>query len=495
MKLDLERTGRTADETDLGMPAPAVPEARGLPLGGRCARIALALLAALVGVAVYAPGVAGDRPLLVRTAWTGLLDRQRKRLDRIHPYDLRGNTPGVEAQVRRTLETLRTLTASSPDEGPGFADLLGEWDALSRPPFDRERQIAFLAGVSEAVKACRPARLTWFPALAERSGFERMLFALFPVGLAGLLWWLLGARRRWLIPGGILTASLTLAITWLAFGSRPGPLAAVDFKKEIPNIRAEDPQALVILPPIPYHPDRPDGRARLEPPLSRTDPDARHWLGTDDLGRDVASLLVWGTRTSLLVGLMSAALLLTIGIALGAAAGYLRGPVDLLISRLIEVVQAFPALILILMAVAFLESGVWVVILVIGCTRWTTAARLVRGEFLRLREAEFVAAARGLGLPATRVVVRHVLPNALGPVLVHGVFAVAAAILVESGLAFLGLGDRNLISWGQVIDRGRDFVSAWWITVFPGACLFLTILALRALGEGIRFASAPRTGP
>jgi len=328
------------------------------------------------------------------------------------------------------------------------------------------------------------------PALADLNWVETFLMALIlvaPFTCVGR-WFRgggLGIRRTDLV-GVALAGALTALPSFL------NPVEVLDFKADRGTLLEADPDGILVFPPIPFRPDQADSDARLLPPLRCAATGERHWLGTDDLGRDILSLLIWGTRTSLMVGLASVALLMAIGTGVGALAGYFRGAVDGVISRVIEVFQAFPSLILILAAVAFLESSLLVIILVIGLTRWTTAARLMRGEVLRVSRLEFVAAARTLGLSTPRILLRHILPNAVGPVLVHAVFAVAAAVLLESSLAFLGLGDPGQVSWGQVIDRGRSFIEAWWITVFPGGILFTTLLALRMVGEGIRSSAGPR---
>ncbi len=219
----------------------------------------------------------------------------------------------------------------------------------------------------------------------------------------------------------------------------------------------------------------------------------RHALGTDSLGRDLVARMIWGARVSLSVGLVSTLFLLLIGTVLGALAGYYGGWVDIVISRVIEVVQCFPVFFLILIVVALTEqSGVLPIMVIIGLFRWPGVARLVRGEFIRLRGQDFVLASRGLGVPDSRTIFRHVLPNAMGPVLVAATFAVAAGILTESALSFLGFGVQAPIpSWGSLIQESRS-AEHWWIQVFPGLLIFLTVVLYNLLGEGVRDALDPR---
>lgn len=223
----------------------------------------------------------------------------------------------------------------------------------------------------------------------------------------------------------------------------------------------------------------------------------RHPLGTDALGRDLLVRLMWGGRTSLSVGLCAALLLSAIGLVVGSVAGYSGGRIDLLASRAIEIVLCVPAFFLILSVTAFTDPKVvppiFAIVIVIACVGWTGVARLVRAEFLRLRELEFVLAARAMGYSPARIVMRHMLPNALGPVLVAAAFAVASSTLYESTLSFLGLGvSQPIPSWGALINDSLS-VDQWWIQVFPGLCLFATVLSYNLLGEGIREALDPRS--
>jgi len=218
----------------------------------------------------------------------------------------------------------------------------------------------------------------------------------------------------------------------------------------------------------------------------------RHPLGTDSLGRDMLARMVWGGRVSLSVGLVSTAFLVLIGIVIGALAGYFGGWTDLLLSRMIEIFQCFPVFFLILIVVAFLGPSITNIMVVLGVTRWTGVARLVRGEFLRLREQDFVVAAEALGARQRRTIFRHILPNAMGPVLVTATFSVATGILTESALSFLGFGVQLPIpSWGSLLIESRS-PEHWWIQIFPGLMIFVTVVLYNLLGEGVRDALDPR---
>jgi len=223
---------------------------------------------------------------------------------------------------------------------------------------------------------------------------------------------------------------------------------------------------------------------------------SRHWMGTDSSGRDFLTRMLWGGRISLSVGLVSAFLLVIIGTIIGAVAGYFGGWIDLLISRFIEVVLCLPALLLIMMAAAFVDPNlippIFSIVILIALIRWTGVARLVRGEFLRLREAEFTLASQALGFSSARTIFLHILPNAMAPVLVAGAFAVAAGILTESTLSFLGLGIQEpMPSWGSLINDSKSS-EHWWIQVFPGFLIFVTITCYNQVGDALRDALDPK---
>ena len=268
-----------------------------------------------------------------------------------------------------------------------------------------------------------------------------------------------------------------------------------------PALRTHDNQSLAramdtaqgdwaLTPLCEYGPEQ-QPRILSTPPAA---PDVMHWLGTDDRGRDVFARLVHGTRVSLLVGLLSVLLHVGIGVLVGTLAGYFRGRVDLVLSRLIELGLTFPAFFLLLAVMALMErTSLTAIVLVLGLTRWTGVARLVRAEALRLRELDFVTAARVCGASPARIIWRHILPHAMGPVVVNATFGVATAIVAEAALTFLGFGTPPpMASWGEVLAQGYEFQSKWWLVLCPGLLLFATVTSLNLLGEGLRDALDPR---
>jgi peptide/nickel transport system permease protein len=217
-------------------------------------------------------------------------------------------------------------------------------------------------------------------------------------------------------------------------------------------------------------------------------------LGTDDLGRDVLARIFYGARISLLVGFVAVGISTLIGIVLGALAGYYGRWIDALIMRFVDIMLCFPSFFLILAVIAFLEPSIWNIMIIIGLTSWMGVARLVRAEFLSLRERDFVLAARALGARDSRIIFRHILPNAVSPVLVSATLGVAGAILTESALSFLGIGVQPPTpSWGNMLIAGKQTLgTAWWLSAFPGLAILVTVLGYNLLGEGIRDALDPR---
>lgn len=272
------------------------------------------------------------------------------------------------------------------------------------------------------------------------------------------------------------------------------------FRRRYPgNLTENDPQSWAIWPLVyqdpyrrvkagewPGHPGNPthdNGR-----------PSRQNLFGTTQAGVDVFAAMVHGTTIALSVGFVSMGIASLIGIVVGSLAGFFGGWVDMLLSRVIELVMCIPTLVLILALIAILERpSIWDLMAIIGATSWTSIARLARAEFMKLRASEFVTAARALGATGGRMMFRHVLPNALAPLLVPISFGIASAILIESSLSFLGFGSPPpSASWGTLLNAGRTNLQLWWLVVFPGAAIFLTVLTYNLIGEGVQEATDPR---
>jgi peptide/nickel transport system permease protein len=246
-----------------------------------------------------------------------------------------------------------------------------------------------------------------------------------------------------------------------------------------------------ILPIVPWGYNGHDLTHVLSPP------DTVHWLGTDSSGRDVLARVLHGARVSLIVGTFSVAVLVVIGVTMGTLAGYFGGLLDVVLMRVLEIVHSIPTILLLVTLLSVLApqgyGAVVAITVVIGLVWWTDVARLVRGEILRVKELDYVHAARAQGARTRRIVFSHVLPNSLSPVLVSATFALASAILVEGALSFLGFGiPDDMASWGGLLNEVRNNIEAWWLALFPGAAIFASVTAFNLLGEGLRDALDPR---
>ncbi|MHB8880765.1 MAG: ABC transporter permease [Thermodesulfovibrionales bacterium] len=247
---------------------------------------------------------------------------------------------------------------------------------------------------------------------------------------------------------------------------------------------------IAVLAPVisPFNPNDIDRLHILE------SPGIHHPLGTDDLGRDILSRMIWGARISLSVGFVAVGIATLIGIFFGAIAGYYGGWPDMIITRFIDIMLSIPTFFLILAVIAFIGSGIFNIMAVIGFTSWMGVARLVRAEFLTLKERDYVLAARALGASDMQIIFRHIMINSMAPVLVSAVLGIAGAVLVESALSFLGIGVQPPTpSWGNILTLGKDNIEiAWWLSVFPGLAILITVLGYNLLGEGIRDSIDPR---
>lgn len=244
----------------------------------------------------------------------------------------------------------------------------------------------------------------------------------------------------------------------------------------------------------PYNPDKID-ITRLPRPGMPAPPSKQYLWGTDDLGRDYLSRAIYGARISMSVGFVAMGIAVAIGTAVGAVAGYFGGKIDSVLMRIVDALLCFPTFFLVLTVQASLKPSIYNVMIIIGLTGWMNVARLVRAEFLSLREREFVEAARSIGFNDARIIFRHVLPNALGPVIVAATLGIPGAILTESGLSFLGLGVQPpMSSWGSMLTKAQIYLStAWWIAFYPGMLIALTVLAFNFVGDALRDALDPRS--
>lgn len=290
--------------------------------------------------------------------------------------------------------------------------------------------------------------------------------------------------QRFYIVAGVIALAIPLALVF----KRPPITVIYERYREAERAGAVQ---FILRAPVPYSPtdylrDLPDRRQKP--------PSTSHWMGTERDSADVLSRMIHASRIALTIGFISTGIAVAIGVVVGGLMGYYAGRVDMLGMRLIEIFESIPTLVLLLTIVAVFERNIYLMMAIIGLTGWTGNARFVRAEFLRLRKQDFVQAAVAAGLPTRSIIFRHMLPNGVAPVLVSASFGVAAAILIESVLSFLGLGLVQEPSWGGMLDQARgaggDFL--WWIAIFPGMAIFLTVFAYNLIGESLRDALDPK---
>ncbi len=326
-------------------------------------------------------------------------------------------------------------------------------------------------------------------------GLKATDYSVFLASMAGIIQLLLIKRNRHLLDpsvrGGVLfrqisvIAGIVLAGIILIQVFMPYRLDAEDYKAMISSGKAEK----ALFAPIPYGYARTDLKSREQPP------NKEHWLGTDDVGSDVLCRLIHGSRISLSVGFVAVGISSIIGIFVGAILGYFGGRVDFIGMRIVEIMMAIPTFFLIITIVAFFPRSLFNIMFIIGITSWTGDARFIRAEFFKLRNQDFVQAAKSLGLPLKSILFKHMLPNGITPVLVNATFGIAGAIFVEAALSFLGFGVAPPTpSWGQMLSLGVSTTGRflWWLTIFPGLAIFLTVLAYNLVGEALRDAIDPR---
>ncbi len=322
------------------------------------------------------------------------------------------------------------------------------------------------------------------PVLSYLTAQDATLLAAFFLGL--LIWRLsLSAGRRVLL----LAAGVALVGVFASWLVRPPALVVYDEFRGPAYTDAD----WRIMPPITYAPTdylRDYGDTGLEAPLA--DPERVHWMGTEENGADVLSRMIQASRIALGIGLVATSIAMLIGIVIGGLMGYFSGVVDIIGMRLVEIFEAIPTLFLLLTFVAFFGRSVYIMMVIIGLTSWSGYARYIRAEFLKLRKQDYVQAAIASGLPLSSLLFRHMLPNGIAPLLVAASFGVASAILAEATLSFLGLGPVDAPSWGQMLNQAvKSSTFNWWMALFPGGAIFMTVFAYNLIGESFRDAIDP----
>ncbi len=465
----------------------------------KLAMTGFAMVFVVATVGVFVPLLANDKPYVIHTAlpddydeaYASVLDAH----DRAIPLARAGQYahPEFIECSRAALANLRRMARQLPPEYRTTAEeIRRQYTNLFSSGFD--------AGAWDAVRAKLVARLDisrvrlvphyYFPVFRSLRPIEIFFMVLWGAAVAQ---WLVRRRSAptWRRARNAVAMAAFIAAAWNF--ACPHKIIPVGYYKEL------TPQAsLALYPPVFYGETEVIIEDMKQPPMWLMPRGKRgpnfHLLGTDMIGRDVLSRMLYGARIAMIIGFVAVSLYVTIGVMVGSCAGFFRGRVDIVISRLIEIVICFPTLFLILIVLAYLRPSIINIMVVLGLTSWTGVARLTRGEFLRIGTLDYVNAIRALGGSNLRIIFRHILPNGIGPVLVVASFGIASAILVESALSFLGMGvPQPYASWGTLLNDGRaDIQGAWWLTVFPGFAIFLTVTAWNLFGEGLRDAIDPR---
>lgn len=331
-----------------------------------------------------------------------------------------------------------------------------------------------------------------FPLLRDLQASDYCIFL--AAGVAMIQLWLVRRNGRRVDPsvrGAVLARQVCISAAVMLIGgvliytSVPRRLDATNYKQMVTAGKASG----AVFPPIPY------GYARVDLKVREQPPSRDHWLGTDDVGSDVLCRLIHGSRISLSVGFVAVGISSVIGVIIGSMLGYFGGKVDFIGMRFVEIMMAIPTFFLIITIVAFFPRSIFNIMIIIGITSWTGDARFIRAEFFKLRNQDFVQAARSLGLPLRSILFRHMLPNGIAPVLVNATFGIAGAIFIESALSFLGFGvSPPTPSWGQMLSLGVGTTGRflWWLSLFPGLAIFLTVTAYNLVGEALRDVLDPR---
>jgi peptide/nickel transport system permease protein len=426
-------------------------------------------------------------------------DRIRRDLPKVYQKRLEESLVAFRTKLSELADQVDAPTAA---RAPGLERHMREAVSGDYLATRGERRAAIQAVVDEIKSAFDPEKVAlvgrWrFPLFASLDALDVFfIVALLAAAVAfGPLTWLRLRRitpieRRWTVTWLIaLAPALGVAALWALL--RESRFETVSYKRGVEEKAIQMTSSL--WPPIRYRYDEvpEDQSERLVPPSWK------HPFGTDFMGRDLLSRMMWGSRISLSIGFVATLIALVLGVVLGAMAGFFGKWVDINISRLIEIMICFPRFFIILAVVAFLPPSIFYVMLALGIFGWMGIARLQRGEFLRLRNQEFVTAAQALGATSGRMMFRHLLPNALAPVLVAASFGIASAMLTESALSFLGLGVQEpATSWGQILYTGRSEVlqgfEKWWSFTIPGAAIFVAVTCYNLVGDGIRDAVDPR---
>ena len=396
--------------------------------------------------------------------------------------------------------SLRSIRAKHPDWGVSYGQMVSREFFKSKLNAFALGFIIFLFAVAifaPFIANDKPFLITIegqrvYPLFADLSALDCSILLAAGVGVVQFV--LMKRNQRKVDPsirGDVFVRQILMSVGVILFGCIalyvliPQKLDATDYKSMVESGQASD----AVFPIVPY------GYARTDLKISEEPPSEEHWLGTDDVGSDVLGRLIHGSRVSLSVGFVAVGISSVIGVLIGALMGYFGGAVDFLLMRFVEIMMAIPVFFLIITIVAYFKPSLVNIMIIIGVTGWTGNARFIRAEFFKLRKQDYVQAAKSLGLPLRSILFRHMLPNGIAPVLVNATFGVAGAIFTEAALSFLGFGVvPPTPSWGQMLSLGVSTTGRflWWLSLFPGLSIFLTVVSYNLVGEGLRDAIDPR---
>ncbi len=427
------------------------------------AKLGLAWIAVLAFCAIFAPFLANSHPLLMRgsSGWQSPLLSSLSATDVLLLLLLVAAMALVPIKSLNWARKLRLLAWVGLLLSPAlfWPDLIDSWHSGREIqwPWGRAAALGFLS----AVAAADLFFIVWLPLRA------------------------VGGKRAW---GWVLAGCLPLMVVFAIYPVRPPQIVVYE--------RYREAQAAKLIhsvwwAPIPYSPN--DNQRDKSAQFMRP-PGLGHWMGTEEQGADVMARMIWASRIALSIGFISVGIAVFIGVVVGGIMGFFAGKIDILGMRLIEIFDAVPTLFLLISFVAFFGRNLYVMMAIIGCTSWVGHARFIRAQFLKLRRQDFVQAALAAGLPLRRVLFGHMLPNGISPVLVSATFGVAGAVLAESTLSFLNLGLVDQPSWGQMMNQalGEAGTFRWWVALYPGLAIFLTVFAYNLVGEALRDALDPR---
>lgn len=458
------------------------------------ARIALSWLAFIALIAVIGPFIASGHPIVFTTTAGGVSRTTSPLIENLNPSDVMlglGLVAGLAfwfiARRWQPSKRLGTIVA--------FAVGCGIMTALSTAAFAYVRGSGTLTTLRDGVE------IPLVSALRQHGSFILRFAIAFGAGQIGMaiLYYFIPLQSRGtraVLAFGALLITTTVCATWWE-----RPLQTFEYRDQVAAGTAKAVFTLVPFSPNERNvrgnilaPNKSISQTRHEPKAPPVPGEPRYWLGTDSQGQDVLSQMIHACRLSVSIGLVSTGIAIAIGVTIGAIMGYFGGWVDLLLYRVVEIFMALPVLFLLIVAAAVLPKSAYVMMVVIGCVSWTGAARFTRAEFMRLRNQDFVQAAKACGLPLHSILFRHMLPNGVTPVLVDSSFTIAAAIIIEATLSYLGLGPEEQASWGKLLSdsSGNVGVILWWLAIFPGFAIFLTALSYNVLGESLRDAIDPK---